>query len=111
LYLSLIEDYIEFYKAQQETQETADSMFNFEGYLLSLKESNKSFITELVKTQLFAEFIEKSFVALKGNNEVSYFVSGVKKKQKGEDVLADSLNKIYLRLIRNYENVTHLVIL
>jgi len=84
-------------------------MFNFDLYLQSLKESNKKFMTELARTQLFAEFIEKSFVALKNNNELSYFVSGIKKKEKSEDALTDSLNKIYHRLMSNYENVMCLI--
>ena len=100
---------MEFYKIgpQLEDPPTASNIFNLDPYLTSLSEANKPFMKELVKTQQFTTFIERSYVALRSYNELSYFVRGVRKLQSGSRTkFVEDLKKIYNKLIFNYNHVT-----
>ncbi len=91
---------------QGEGPATASNIFLLEAYLSSLSEGSKAFMRELAKTQQFTTFIERSYQALRSNNELSYFIRGVRKLQGGNKAkLVDDLRKIYSRLIFNYNHV------
>ena len=75
-------------------------------YINSLNESSKPFIKEMSRSQQFASFIEKSYMALKSKNEVSYFVKGtIKLYKEGKEKLSNDLKGILFKLLHNYKNV------
>jgi hypothetical protein len=104
-YLSLIGDYLSFFK-ETEGNVTASKVFDFDKYLESLKPEYKRFMEEVSKTQMFFNFIEKSYAALKQHNELLYFVKGAKRIQNGSgNLLEKDLGMLYAKLIDNYKHV------
>jgi len=107
LYLSLIGNYLGFYKPDINDEIlTASNVFDFNAYLESLPEKNKPFMKDLSKTQQFILFIERSYFGLRNNNELSFFIHGIRKtRDDGIEKLNDDLKNIYNRLLFNYKNV------
>jgi len=84
----------------------ASKVFDFDKYLDSLKSENRRFMEEMSKTQMFTNFIEKSYGALNKYNELLYFVKGAKRIQNGEkSMLENDIKMLYAKLIDNYKNV------
>lgn len=99
-------DYLSFYK-ETDKSPNASNIFDFDGYLDSLRPANRCFMEEMAKTQMFANFIEKSHMALTKHNELLYFVKAAKRLQSGDKkMLEKDLKAIYIKLIDNYKHVT-----
>ena len=106
-FLSLIGDYLPFYNQLEEDKVLiANNIFQFEKYIKSLKPANKGFMADMIKTQMFFTFIDKSYSALNNYNELFYFMKGSKLLQNGDIVkLENNLKIIYKNLMENYKNV------
>lgn len=84
----------------------ARNIFRMEEYLNSFKDIRSGFITALSETQHFYYFIEKSYLALTKPNELTYFLKGTKiLKENGKGPLTVHLEKIYNKLMYNYQHV------
>lgn len=106
-YLSLIGNYISFYKGRRGSKvASAKRIFSIDLYLDSLKETKRGFMEEMIKTQMAATFIEKSYSALTSHNELSYFVKGVRTLQNGTNAkLEEDLANIYSVCMHNFKHV------
>lgn len=86
--------------------------FDCEEYLKSVELHRRAFVKELVKTQCFKHFIEKSLSCLQQRNDLDYFIEGVKVvAKKGEKALENETAKIADRMLYNYDNVLLLFML
>jgi len=84
----------------------AKQIFNFDSYLGPLKEAKRWFMEEMMRTQMAATFIEKSYAALHSHNEISYFVHGVRTLQSiSKHKLEEELDNIYKVCMQKYRKV------
>ena len=106
MFFCLINNYLICYKEDENENFIANEIFDFEKYLLFFDEEKRPFMTELCKTQGFHNFIEKSYKAKKENNEVLFFVEGVKLcAEKGNSELATQAKRIINQILYKNNNV------
>ena len=105
MFIKMIGNYLQFFRNSTEP-DTSKNIFNFSAYLDSIDSSRLPFMRDLIKTQNFASFVEKTYKCAEERNEMSFFIQGVRLQEtKGEKALESEIKKVSDRLVYNYKNV------